>query len=1023
MFTRPTNHDEDNRVIDSEATIIDSQPTSHRTSNLLPSVGTQTEPTLEGAVELVEFSPKQKRSIFQRLKTKTAAALVGSAVMLPILAVGTTTYYFGSQAVNKQIILARRADIELADRGIVRQQQLLAALLIGTGTTALLAGAVSAWVTKRLLDFKSNSKARETEAQTEEDGFVQNLSQFISPKEIKILKSAVEEARSSLKCDRAVVYSLAPEQYGVILAESVAFGHTEVLVKSIENPCFEPKYFEQYGNGRVQATDNIYPARTTGDRKSKDAKANLVTPIFTEGRLFGLLVVHQDAASRQRQKTEIEFLHQLADKTGWALSRSKLLNEIVRLQTHLEKEREWTNYFTQATQHIRQSIKQEDILEVSVEEARRVLGCDRVVVYSLNCDSYGVVIAESVAPGYTRALNKTIEDPCLAARYLDKYRDGRVRAIDNIDEARMSGHYLEQLKTLEVKAILVTPIFNESKLFGLLVAHQCSQPRHWQDYEIRWMSLVATQVGFALDNAKVLARSTIQQAEVQQEREWTNYFTQATQHIRQSIKQEDILEISVEEARRVLGCDRVVVYSLNCDSYGVVIAESVAPGYTRALNKTIEDPCLAARYLDKYRDGRVRAIDNIDEARMSGHYLEQLKTLEVKAILVTPIFNESKLFGLLVAHQCSQPRHWQDYEIRWMSLVATQVGFALDNAQLLKKLKNDSLPTKLLNNFSLSLSEDTSELNLLKNAVEQARKIIDLDRVIIVRFACEGEETIVAESVVAGYSRALYSEVKDALAKDYAKSDPKQIQTVVNIERANLTQQHLERLKLLEVKASISVPIWQEQQLFGLLIGHQCSRSRLWEQGEIDLFAQLGLQLGLALKAIELKTEIAQNHDAHQAEISQQQLEQQNLQQQISELLAENQAALQNLKANMTVTEAIPTHSFPVTEATEIEVFQQPRHYLTVNLDDDLSEQITTVELPMIEVKRSPNLSDKHNSEVQVITGELVENTESESSSKLINQFAGEISNLSSQISQQSLIMTESFQKLATFARQLSEKE
>ena len=46
-------------------------------------------------------------SIFQRLQAKTAATLVGSAIMLPILAVGTSTYYFGSQAVNKQIILAK----------------------------------------------------------------------------------------------------------------------------------------------------------------------------------------------------------------------------------------------------------------------------------------------------------------------------------------------------------------------------------------------------------------------------------------------------------------------------------------------------------------------------------------------------------------------------------------------------------------------------------------------------------------------------------------------------------------------------------------------------------------------------------------------------------------------------------------------------------------------------------------------------------------------------------------------------
>ncbi|MBE9046419.1 GAF domain-containing protein [Pleurocapsales cyanobacterium LEGE 10410] len=853
MFARPSNHDRDRSVpaIDSTATTIDAAQLTtqnQRASKVLSTIETEKSESSETqeVIAFGESSPKQRKSIFQHLTTKTAAALIGSAVMLPILAVGTATYYFGSQAVNKQIILARRTDIELAETEIVRQQQLLAALLIGTGTTALLAGAIAAWGTKRLLRFRSGTGNRETKEQTAADKFIQNLSQSIAPEDIKILKTAVEEVRKSLICDRAVVYSLDRKQYGVILAESVAPGYTEVLGKSSENPCFDPKYFELDRDG-IPPIDNLHQTIISGDRESTDVTAKIVTPIVCEGRLFGLLAVYQDATPRQWQQTEIKLLRQLADQTGWALSRSKLLHEIVCLQARLAKEREWTNYFTEATQHIRQSIKQEDILEVSVEEVRRVLSCDRVVVYSLNSDNYGVVIAESVAPGYTRALYKTITDPCFAARYLDQYRDGRVRAIDNIEQA--------------------------------------------------------------------------------------------------------------------------------------VISEC---------------------------------------------YLEQLKTLEVKANLVTPILNQGQLFGLLVAHQCSQPRHWLDYEIRWLTQIATQVGFALDNAQLLQRAKNHTLATKLLNDFSLSLSKNTNELQQLQNITEQARSIIGLDRAIIYQFAPNRAGTILVESVAAGYPRALDSEVKDTLAQDYAKYRSEPIQAIANIEKANLTPHHRERLKSLEVQASLTVPIWQEQQLFGLLIGHQCRRSRCWEQGEIELFTQLGLQLGLALEVTKLKIAIAQSSDADRVEIGQQQ---------ISELLAENRTALQNLKAQMS-DRSIVTENFlqqiaemtkttkPIAEATEIEVFKQPDlDYSTTNLHNGFLAQTTPLQLPMVEAGESLKLSDNNNSEVQIITGELVEHTESESGSESIDQFAGEISNLSNQISQQSSIVTESFQKLATFARQLSEKE
>ncbi|MEM7594980.1 MAG: GAF domain-containing protein, partial [Cyanobacteria bacterium P01_A01_bin.83] len=131
---------------------------------------------------------------------------------------------------------------------------------------------------------------------------------------------------------------------------------------------------------------------------------------------------------------------------------------------------------------------------------------------------------------------------------------------------------------------------------------------------------------------------------------------------------------------------------------GEIVAESVAPGWTRAKGRVIKDPCFEARYLDKYRNGRVRAWSNIYEAGMTQCYIKQLEQLEVKANLVTPIINEGKLFGLLVAHQCNNTRQWQQAEIRWISQIATQVGFALDNAKLLRQLQESTQANSQVSN-------------------------------------------------------------------------------------------------------------------------------------------------------------------------------------------------------------------------------------------------------------------------------------------------------------------------------------
>ncbi|MEM7555641.1 MAG: GAF domain-containing protein, partial [Cyanobacteria bacterium P01_A01_bin.84] len=104
-------------------------------------------------------------------------------------------------------------------------------------------------------------------------------------------------------------------------------------------------------------------------------------------------------------------------------------------------------------------------------------------------------------------------------------QNGRVKATDNIYEANLSSCYVEELEKLEVKANLVAPIINQGRLLGILVAHQCSQPRHWQEHEIKWFSQIAMQVGFALENAKVLAETVDLRLQADTEIQWIQHFT------------------------------------------------------------------------------------------------------------------------------------------------------------------------------------------------------------------------------------------------------------------------------------------------------------------------------------------------------------------------------------------------------------------------------------------------------------------------------------------------------------------
>ncbi|HBY78119.1 MAG TPA: hypothetical protein DEG47_14200, partial [Cyanobacteria bacterium UBA11148] len=86
-----------------------------------------------------------------------------------------------------------------------------------------------------------------------------------------------------------------------------------------------------------------------------------------------------------------------------------------------------------------------------------------------------------------------------------------------------------------------------------------------------------------------------------------------------------------------------------------------------------------------YRHGRIRAIDDLHQANVQPCHVELLQQFGVRANLVVPILQRESLWGLIIVHQCSGPRQWQNFEIELLRQLADQVGIALAQSQLLEE--------------------------------------------------------------------------------------------------------------------------------------------------------------------------------------------------------------------------------------------------------------------------------------------------------------------------------------------------
>jgi twitching motility protein PilJ len=181
---------------------------------------------------------------------------------------------------------------------------------------------------------------------------------------------------------------------------------------------------------------------------------------------------------------------------------STTLNQMAaKLQTLLNFQTQTTDNlkrFNEATFNVRRSLDFNSILQTGVSETRRLLNCDRTLVYLFDDQWQGTVVAESVGLGFPAALGAHIADPCFAEKFVDRYRQGRVNTIPNLAEADLDPCYRGQLEAFLVKANIVTPMVVEGKLLGLLVAHQCSAPRDWSPTEIDLLYQMAVHLGYSV---------------------------------------------------------------------------------------------------------------------------------------------------------------------------------------------------------------------------------------------------------------------------------------------------------------------------------------------------------------------------------------------------------------------------------------------------------------------------------------------------------------------------------------------
>ncbi|MBD0268099.1 MAG: GAF domain-containing protein [Cyanobacteria bacterium Co-bin8] len=370
----------------------------------------------------------------------------------------------------------------------------------------------------------------------------------------------------------------------------------------------------------------------------------------------------------------------------------------------LHRQSERNRLLAAIAQCLLQSFSPEQLLQTTVNAVRSFLQVDRVLFYSFDAETKGIV-AESLDENVPTLTNLPRKKACFIPEDITYYRPGRFQAIADVGAASLPTLHLNQLHHHRIQAYLVLPIFEGETLHGLICAHHCQSIRPWQDWEVETLNEVVAQIGNAVKQAKLIqqvhqlnavleCQVTQRTQQLQTALEFEATLKRITDRVRDSLDQKQIMLTAVKEITEALGVkgSNTALYDLEQGT------STIYYEYNRSL------PSYQGRV------AQMEAFPEVYRQLLEGQYF-QFCSKEPNPVrgqvtmLACPILDDRGVLGDLWLIK-DKESGFNELEIRLVQQVANQCAIAIRQARLyqaaqtqveelerLNRLKDDFLST------------------------------------------------------------------------------------------------------------------------------------------------------------------------------------------------------------------------------------------------------------------------------------------------------------------------------------------
>ncbi|MEA5515346.1 GAF domain-containing protein [Nodularia sp. UHCC 0506] len=463
--------------------------------------------------------------------------------------------------------------------------------------------------------------------------------------------------------------------------------------------------------------------------------------------------------------------------------------------------------------------------------------------------------------------------------------------------------HIQYLTAMGVQSSLVVPILHQEpreqgesvkrQLWGLLVSHH-SQPRTILKRELKIVQQVADQVMIAIAQSNLLT-----EARTQRERETTINRVTTLLHQLPTIQLQEALEEVVTAFNGIGG--RIYI-----NHSGKTYISGEQPQLLHDLeNTSIEEHPVWRNWIAEFNPGDTWAVTDLYKEQRLRVLAAAFQSTPIRGLLVIPLYDHQNFMGVMSIfrpafdseilwagrHDSNQrqrlPRfsfklwreerkgqaqQWKPEEISLGQALSAHFSMAIHQQQMYEQVQglNTNLESRVQEQTaeiekSLRLTKGIKQVTeqirstldfqaTLQTIVSQVRPLLNADRVLIYQLMGESGGAVTVEDINGQWPSVLGIKAPlecfpDEVSRLYCRG---RVRAINNIATDSLNDCNREFLQNIQVQANLIVPINISEELWGLLIAHQCHAPRNWQDTEIDLLQQLADQAAIAIQQCKL---------------------------------------------------------------------------------------------------------------------------------------------------------------------------